>query len=111
MKIVGSAVVKAAAVAGKPDLWDASWSRFAGLYRSAARDTAVVELNKQLVLIDPAGSNPDQQSKLVPLGNGLFRLDAPSGGTAIGETVRFAEQNNAVVRMYMGGSFSERVHP
>jgi CubicO group peptidase (beta-lactamase class C family) len=111
IKIVGSAVAKAAAGAGKSDLWDLSWSRFAGLYRSASRDTAVVELNKQLVIIDPTGNNPDQQSKLVPVGNGLFRLEAPSGGTAIGETVRFTEQNGAVVRMYIGGSFSERVRP
>jgi hypothetical protein len=37
MKIVGSAVAKAAAGANKPDVWDPSWSRFAGLYRSAAR--------------------------------------------------------------------------
>ena len=109
MKIVGSAVVKAAASAGKPDLWDPSWSRFAGLYRSAFRDAAVVELNKQLVMIDPTANNPDQQSKLVPLGNGLFRMEAPSGGSAIGETVRFTEQNGAVVRMHVGDSFSERV--
>jgi CubicO group peptidase (beta-lactamase class C family) len=111
MKIVGSAVVKAAARAGKPDLWDPSWNRFAGLYRSASRDIAVVELNRQLVMIDPVGNNPDQQSKLVPLGNGLFRLEASSGGAAIGETVRFTESNGAVVRMYVGGSFSERVRP
>jgi hypothetical protein len=62
-------------------------------------------------MIDPAGNNPDQQSKLVPLGNGLFRLEAQSGGTAIGETVRFTEENGAVVRMHIGGSFSERVRP
>ena len=111
MKIVGSAVAKAATGAAKQDLWDPSWGRFAGLYRSGARDTAVVELNRQLVTIDPTGNNPDQQSKLVPVGNGLFRLEAPAGGTAIGETVRFIEQDNEVVRMFIGGSFSERVRP
>jgi hypothetical protein len=81
------------------------------LYRSAARDTAVVELNKQLVAIDPAGNNPEQQAKLVPLGNGLFRLEAATGGAAVGETVRFVEENGTVVRMYTGGSYSERVRP
>jgi len=112
MKTVGAAVAKAAgSPAGNQVTWDPSWSRFAGLYRSGSRDLAVVELNRQLVAIEPEGTDPTRQSKLVPLGAGLFRMEAPTGGGAIGETVRFVEERGMVVRMISGGSYSERVRP
>lgn len=108
MQTVGGAVAKATA-ADKGAPWDPSWARFAGLYRSHGRDTEVVELNQRLVMIDPAGPNPEDQIRLVPLGNGLFRFDAPTGNGVVGEVVRFVEQNGNVVRMFAGGSYSDRV--
>jgi len=108
MQIVGEAVAKAAPK--KPGVsWDPSWARFAGLYRSAGSDTAVVELNKELVMFDPIGANPERQSKLTPIGNGEFRLEAPTGGSTVGEVVRFVTLPNGTMRMYTGGSYSDRV--
>ena len=110
MQIVGSAVAKALPPSAKPSVaWDPSWSRFAGLYRNAGGDTAVVELNGQLVEFDAAGSNPERQSKLIPIGGGQFRLEASSGGAPVGEVVRFVDQPGGKMRMYTGGSYSERV--
>ena len=110
MQIVGTAFAKASTLGVKSAVaWDPSWSRFAGLYRSVFGDTAVVELNQQLVSFDPTGANPERQNRLVPIGGGQFRLDAPSGGGAVGEVVRFVEQPGGGMRMYMGGSYSERV--
>lgn len=111
METVGGAVARAAASAAKPISWDPSWSRFAGLYRSRFRDAEVVELNQRLVVIDPAGPRPDDQTRLIPIGDGRFRLEAPTGGSAIGEVVRFVEENGKVVRMYTGDSYSDRVAP
>ena len=109
MQIVGVAVAKASAKKPSTMAWDPAWSRFAGIYRSASGDTAVVELYQQLVAFDPAGANPERQNKLTPLGNGLFRLEAPSGGGAVGEVVRFVDQPSGKLRMYTGGSYSEKV--
>lgn len=111
MQTVGEAVAKAAAPAPKPDAWDPSWGRFAGLYRSSFSDTEVVELNRRLVTIDPTGSSPETQNRLVPLGDGMFRLEAPTGGAPVGEVVRFVERGGKVVRMYTGDSYSDRVSP
>ena len=109
MQIVGEAVAKASTPAKPAIAWDPSWSRFAGLYRSGSGDNAVVELNRQLVLFDPTGSNPERQNRLAPIGGGQFRLEAPAGGGAVGEVVRFVEQPGGRMRMYTGGSYSERV--
>lgn len=109
MATVGEAVAKAAPAAAKPVSWDASWKRYAGLYRSRNNDTEVVELNKRLVLIDPTGPDPSSQMRLEPLGNGLFRLEAATGGSAVGEVVRFVEKDGKVTRMYIGDSFTDRV--
>lgn len=111
MSIVGAAAAKAGVLAAKPSHWETSWSRFAGLYRSRGRDTQVVELNRRLVMIDPSSANPEAQTRLEPLGNGLFRLVAASGGDPVGEVVRFIEENGRVVRMYAGDSYLERVGP
>jgi D-alanyl-D-alanine carboxypeptidase len=111
METVGEAVAKAAAPPSKPVTWDPSWSRFAGLYRGEGSDTEVVELNQRLVMINPEGDNPETQQRLDPLGNGLFRLESATGGGAVGEVVRFVEENGRVVRMYTGESFTDRVKP
>jgi hypothetical protein len=106
---VGEAVAKAGAAPEKAVPWDTSWSRFAGTYKSKiGGKVEVIELNQRLVTIDPSGAFPENPTQLVPLSNGLFRLEAKSGGSPVGETVRFVEQNGKVVRMYTGGSYSER---
>ncbi len=110
MQLVGAAVAKAAGPSTKQAVaWDPAWSRFAGTYRSGFAEIAVVELNQQLVSFDPTGANPERQSRLTPLGDDQFRLEAPSGGLTVGELVRFVVQPNGKLRMYNGGSYSERV--
>jgi D-alanyl-D-alanine carboxypeptidase len=111
METVGEAVAKAAAPAITPVPWDPAWSRFAGLYRSPGGDAEVVELNQRLVMFDPTSTNPDAPANLVPIGNGRFRYEAPTGGGVVGEVVRFEEVNGKVVRMYTGDSHTERVVP
>jgi D-alanyl-D-alanine carboxypeptidase len=109
MRTVGEAVAKAGAPAPKAPLWDPAWSRFAGHYRSDGGETEVVELNRRLVLMNPNGDSPEAQQRLEAIGNGRFRLESPTGGTPVGEIVRFVEENGQVVRMYTGESFSTRV--
>lgn len=107
---VGSAVAKAAKpkeVAGIA--WDPAWERFAGLYRGSWGDQQVVLLNKKLVLITPNGANVDNPATLEPLGNGRFRLVAPSGGGEVGEVVRFGEEPGKPMRLYVGDGFLDRV--
>jgi CubicO group peptidase (beta-lactamase class C family) len=110
MHMVGQAVAKAGAPAPKGPQWNPSWSRFAGHYTSEGGETDVVELNQRLVLINPDGDNPELQQRLEPLGDDRFRLESPTGGSAVGEIVRFVEENGRVVRMYTGESFSRRVN-
>lgn len=110
MNTMGVAVARAAAPPVAPKVsWDPGWSRFAGRYRSRFGDTEVVELNQRLVVINPALVALDEPSRLVPIGNGQFRLEAPVGGLPIGETVRFTEENGRVVRIHIGGSYFDRV--
>ena len=109
MNTVGEAAAKA--IAEKPAVvaWDPSWARFAGLYRGAWGDQQVVALKDKLVLITPNGDNVDNPTNLEPLGGGRFRLVSPSGGGAVGEIVRFVEENGKVVRMYIGDGYTNRV--
>ena len=51
----------------------------------------------------------DNPIRLEPLGAGVFRYTAPTGGGIVGEEVHFLEENGEVVRMYVGDSFMERV--
>jgi CubicO group peptidase (beta-lactamase class C family) len=109
MNTVGEAVAKAAAVKPTVVAWDPSWARFAGLYRGDWGDQQVVALKDRLVLITPNGGNVDNPTTLESLGGGRFRLMAATGGGAIGEVVRFVEENGQVVRMYVGDGYSDRV--
>lgn len=109
LDLIGEAIAKAAAPPAKPPLWDVSWSRFAGLYRTLWGDSQVVELNNSLVMFDPTGDDPSAQQKLIPQGNGVFKLDGPTGGGAIGELVTFLEENGRVTGMRIGYGVSQRV--
>lgn len=107
---VGDAVAKAAKVKPTP-LWDDAWTRFAGLYRNPYDDSIiqVVQLNKQLVLL-PAGVGPaETKIMLEPLGEGRFKLMAPTGGGRVGEVFRFEEKDGKVTRMVTGDGWSDRV--
>lgn len=109
MQTVGDAVAKAAAGTTKTPDWDPSWSRFTGRYSNRFGETRVIEMNKRLVILAPTAPDPNRYNRLTPIGNGQFRLESPAGGVAVGEVVRFTEENGRVTRMYTGGSFSTRV--
>lgn len=107
---VGAAVMKATASgATRAVAWDPSWARFAGWYRNTTGDQQVVLMNEKLVLLSPTATTIGTPSSLEPLGNGRFRLMAPGGGSAIGEVVRFIEENGRVTRMYVGDGFLDRL--
>jgi hypothetical protein len=110
MDSVGAAVVKAAKPPEKPPLWDPAWRRFAGLYRTIWSDTQVVELKDSLALIDPLSDDPQAgMLRLVPLGGGAFKLEGPTGGSAVGEPVVFIEEAGRVKSIKIGESEAERV--
>jgi D-alanyl-D-alanine carboxypeptidase len=109
MSTVGEAVAEATRVEPAVVAWDPSWARFAGLYRSLWGDTQVVLLNQRLVLMSPNAASIDDSQELEPLGDGRFRLIAPTGGGAVGEVVRFVEENGRVVRLITGDTYSDRV--
>ena len=110
MNTVGEAVAKASTPAPLTTMkWDPSWSQFAGLYRGRGGESQVIELNQQLVIINPSAANLDNPIRLEPIGNGQFRYVAPVGGGPVGEIVRFVEEGGRVVRMFTGDGFVERV--
>ena len=110
LSTVGDAVAKAAKPKATP-LWNDAWARFTGLYRSPYDDgiMQVVLLNKQLVLLPAGVGLAETRAMLEPLGEGRFKLTAPTGGSAVGETVRFEEVLGKPVRLYLGDGWSERV--
>jgi len=105
---VGQAVAKASAPKTET-VWDPAWARFAGLYRGRGGDSQVVLLNRKLVIITPNAPNVDNPTTLEPLGGGRFRFVAPTGGGAVGEIVRFVEENGRPTRMYIGDGWIDRV--
>lgn len=112
MMTVGDAVAKASArVVEKPKTvaWDPSWARFAGLYRGRGGDTQIVLLNNRLVMMNPNAPNVENVTNLEPIGEGRFRVVAPSGGGPVGEIVRFVEEGGRVVRMFVGDGYVDRV--
>ncbi|MGL6043597.1 MAG: serine hydrolase domain-containing protein, partial [Sandaracinobacteroides sp.] len=102
--VIAKAVPKPATVA-----WDPAWARFEGVYRNRSNDLAVVLLNDRLVLLPNTAPGIEAVGKLEPLGGGRFRLDAPTGGTAIGEVVQFREDAGKPTRLYVGDTWSDRV--
>jgi CubicO group peptidase (beta-lactamase class C family) len=109
MATVGDAVSKAAKARAMP-AWDPAWGRFAGRYIGASDTvTQVVLMNRQLVLLSAAARNAETRQVLEPLGDGRFRLSAPTGGSAIGEIVRFEEKDGKIIRMFIGDGWSTRI--
>ncbi|QMW24751.1 beta-lactamase family protein [Sandaracinobacteroides saxicola] len=108
MATVGNAVANA----GKPATntpWDPAWARFAGRYRGSSDGIdQVVLLNRQLVLLPGTALAAETKVVLEPLGEGRFRLTAPTGGAAIGEIVRFDETPGRPMRLYRGDSWATR---
>ena len=109
MSSVGEAVASATAVEPEVVAWHPAWARFAGVYRSRGGETRVLVMNERLVTMNPWASSIGKPTQLEPIGDGLFRMVAPTGGGAVGEIVRFVEENGEVVRMIRGDSFADRV--
>ncbi|MDA1016698.1 MAG: serine hydrolase [Planctomycetota bacterium] len=106
---VGDAVAKAAKPKLTP-LWDDGWARFAGRYRFSHDGVIqVVLLNKQLVLLPDNGLAAETKMVLEPLGDGRFRLMAPTDLESIGEIVRFEEKDGKVTRMFLGDTWNTRI--
>jgi len=107
---VGDALAKDRAPKPNTVSWDPAWSRFAGVYRSRAGDSQVVELNQRLVIVNLGGATLENPVRLEALGERRFRFTAPTGGGVAGEIVRFEEADGKVVRMFTGDSFANRLH-
>ncbi|MFK7831333.1 MAG: serine hydrolase domain-containing protein [Congregibacter sp.] len=109
MNTVGAAVAKASIQDTESVSWDPTWARFAGLYRTDWNDTHVVLMNERLVLINPNSRKLEAKVSLTPLGADRFLLAAPTGGGAVGEMVRFVEEDGRVTGMVSGDSRYDRV--
>jgi len=108
MSTVGAAVASATSVEPEIVAWDPAWERFAGVYRSRGGETRVLVMNKRLVTMNPWATSIGDPTYLEPIGDGTFRMVAPTGGGPVGEIVRFVEENGEVVRMVTGDSYSVR---
>ena len=111
MSTVGAAVAEATEPEPKRVTWDPSWERFAGVYRDRGGwgETRVLVMNERLVTMNPWARSIGEPIELEPRGDGTFLMLAPTGGGAVGEIVRFVEENGEVVRMIRGDSYSDRV--
>ena len=110
METVGGAVAEATAEEPDAVAWDPAWERFAGVYRSRWGTTRVLVMNERLVTMNPWASSLGDPVELEPLGDGTFRMVAPTGGGPVGEIVRFVEENGVVIRMVTGDTYSVRVN-
>ena len=109
MSSVGEAVGAVTAEAPTTVAWDPAWERFAGVYESRGGKTRVLVMNGRLVTMNPWSTSIGNPTELEPIGDGTFRMLAPTGGGPVGEIVRFVEENGEVVRMVTGDSYSVRV--
>ncbi|WP_309606326.1 serine hydrolase domain-containing protein [Phenylobacterium sp.] len=109
MATVGQVVATASKPKTAPVAWNPAWARFAGLYRGRWGDQQVVLLNDRLAIIAPNAPNLDNPVTLDPVGEGRFRYGAPTGGSAIGEIVSFAEVAGRPMRMTVGDTWVDRV--
>ncbi|NKB32790.1 MAG: serine hydrolase [Pseudomonadales bacterium] len=106
---VGEAVATATEPEKETIEWNPAWERFAGRYRGRNGDTQVLVMNEKLVRMNPWSSSLNDPQELAPLGDDMFRMEAPTGGGPVGEIVRFIEEDGQVVRMITGDSYVTRV--
>ncbi len=109
MSTVGKAVAETTKPKPETVTWNAAWERFAGVYRSRGGESRVLVMNERLTIMDPWAASIEDPIELAPIGDGTFRMLAPTGGGAVGEIVRFVEENGEVVRMITGDSYADRV--
>ena len=109
MSSVGKAVAVVTRSKPKGVTWDPTWERFAGVYRNRGRETRVLVMNQKLVSMNPWATSIGDPIEFEPIGDGTFRMLAPTGGGAVGEIVRFIEENGEVIRMIRGDSYADRV--
>ena len=109
MSTVGKAVATATTPEPTVVAWDPEWERFAGVYRCRGGETHVLVMNERLVRMNPWATEIGDPIELEPIGDGTFRMLAATGGGAVGEIVRFIEENGEVVRMITGDSYADRV--
>jgi CubicO group peptidase (beta-lactamase class C family) len=110
MSTVGDAVAEVTEDDEEQVAWNPAWERFAGLYGREGRGrTRVLVMNERLVMMNPWASSIGEPTELEPVGDGTFRMVAPTGGGVVGEVVRFVEENGEVVRMITGDSYVVRL--
>ena len=93
------------------EIFEPDWEKYLGTYRNRWGDTTVARLADELVLFSPLSENPDRsKGVLEPTDEPhVFRLESDGYG-AHGELVRFAlDDSGAVVRIYVGVNYSERL--
>jgi CubicO group peptidase (beta-lactamase class C family) len=107
--ILGGAVkkIKDTPDAGKAS--DPALQKFAGLYRSAWGETAVVVWNDGLAMFDlPTGNPLEAMDKLKPVEGPRFRRIRADG--ELGEEVVFeAAQDGRIIRFKVHGNYTEKV--
>jgi len=108
MSTVGAAVATATDEAPQLVAWDPAWGRFAGVYEGRGGPVRVLVMNDRLVSMNPWAASVGDPTQLDPIGDGTFRMVAPTGGGPVGEIVRFVEENGEVVRMVTGDSYRVR---
>jgi D-alanyl-D-alanine carboxypeptidase len=103
--VFAKAAVKPVGVA-----WDPGWARFQGVYRNRSNDISIILLNDRLAVLSSTAPGVDTVARLEPLGNGRFRIEAPTGNNPpVGEVAYFTEDAGKPVRLYLGDSWSDRV--
>ncbi len=111
-KLVAPAIKKATGKEKQKE-FDPTWSRYTGVYRSPWGDTQVLVGDRELLVFSPLASDLSQGvDKLVPVEEGIFRLESKSGGAAVGELIQFeVDGSGAVTRIKVGDNYSRRLGP
>ena len=90
---------------------DPAWSRYVGRYRNAWGDLQVLVMDGALMLIGPAVPDPmETASRLVPVGEHVFRVETENGYGIAGEHVVFElDAAGRVRRLVTGDNYAEPV--
>ena len=105
---VGSALVERAVPESEPVTPDSGWHRYIGKYQNAWGDIQVMVYNGQLVIVDPASSDPmESVGILAPVAEHTFRHETDDGSSSPGELAEFEVGNDGnVQRLRLGGNYS-----